>query len=172
MNCAHWAFLERYEPLLSVCRDTHGHAKLFVGRPPSRLSPLRHQATRKSSRRNGAEWFANIEVTRRTTCGHHDLHDDVMKGKIHIIDLFSPRVPLPTEKLALQELLAPRVAMEIDLHGFDLTAPGVVQATEGIGGELTPRCRPAAGMRRIEQPLSTATARLGSGVPVTGPSRP
>ncbi len=98
----------------------------FVGAAAAALAPfaLASSGKAESLPQDGAEWFTNVEVKT------HDwrtlrLYDDVMKGKILLINFFytdcDAICPLMTENLArVQELLGARVGDEIRMVSISL----------------------------------------------------
>jgi protein SCO1 len=100
--------------------------KFFVGVAATALTPFVIASPGKAEKfvQDGAEWFTNVEV--RTHDGRTlHFYDDVMKGKILLINFFFTDCdnvcPLMTENLArLQELLGTRLDNEIRMVSISL----------------------------------------------------
>ena len=97
---------------------------LLVGTAAIALGPFAVASSGNARSQVGAEWFTNVEV--KTHDGQTlRFYDDVMKGKILIINFFFTECdavcPLTTENLArVQELLGPRVGKEIRMVSISL----------------------------------------------------
>jgi protein SCO1 len=100
--------------------------KFFVRAAAAALVPFALVASGKAEKlpQDGSEWFTNVEV--KTHDGQTlRFYDDVMKGKILIINFFFTECdavcPLTTENLArVQELLGRRVGKEIRMVSISL----------------------------------------------------
>jgi protein SCO1/2 len=99
---------------------------LFAGAAAAALAPFGLATSGRAEKlpQDGAEWFTNVEVT--TQDGRKlRFYDDVMKGKILIINFFFASCdsvcPLMTENLArVQDLLGARVGSEIRMVSISL----------------------------------------------------
>ena len=98
--------------------------KLLVGTAAIALGPFALASSGNARDQDGAEWFTNVVVT--TQDGRTlRFYDDVMKGKILLINFFFTACdavcPLMTENLVrVQELLGPRVGKDIFMVSITL----------------------------------------------------
>jgi protein SCO1/2 len=120
--------------------------KFFAGAAAAALAPfaLAVPGRARNIRQDGAEWFTNVEVKTHDGRTLH-FYDDVMKGKIVIINFFftdcDAICPLMTENLArVQDLLGDRVGTEVFMASISLQpehdTPEVLAAyaeTYGVG---------------------------------------